>query len=104
MIIFRNLLSQMKQLLRTFSKSLKFSYNSYADKFYCSPDYPFAYYNGDYCCKYNQEKPGGGYTSQIESGVCDGIGFSRESTCCKDNAYQPCINSKGCFNYQGCKY
>ena len=56
--------------------------------------------NGDYCCKYNQEKAGGGYPSEISSGTCDGIGFNRESTCCKDNAYQSC-QTKGCFDYQG---
>ena len=41
----------------------------------------------------------GSSPSEKASGTCDGIGFSRESTCCKDHAYQKCPFGNGCVNY-----
>ena len=67
----------------------------------CPSNFPFAYLNGQYCCKSNQERPNGGNTAEKESGTCDGLGFSKESTCCLDNAYQKCPAPGGCDNYQG---
>ena len=32
----------------------------------------------------------GGTLNEVASGTCDGIGFSIESTCCKDHNYQQC--------------
>ena len=62
-------------------------------------DYPFAYMNGLQCCRSNQELPGGGLHSEIQSGTCDGINFNRESTCCKDYDNKPCPHIQGCFDY-----
>ena len=41
----------------------------------------------------------GGSSSEKASGKCDGIGFSRESTCCKDHGYQKCPYTNGCFDF-----
>ena len=60
----------------------------------CTKDYPFAYLNGKYCCKTNQELVNGGNSKEVASGTCDGIGFSIESTCCKDNKYLKCPHTK----------
>ena len=72
----------------------------------CTKDYPFAYLNGKYCCKYNQEKVNGGMnlnlskieqyriSIEVDSGTCDGIGFSIESTCCKDDKYLKCPHTQ----------
>ena len=59
----------------------------------CPKDYPFAYLSGNYCCKTNQEKENG-YPGLIPPNTCDGIGFSIESTCCKDNKYLKCPSTK----------
>jgi len=67
----------------------------------CSQDYPFAYLSGEFCCKTNQELQRGSHrtASEINSGKCDGSGFSRESTCCKDHDFQECPYQDGCYNY-----
>ena len=56
----------------------------------CTKDYPFAYRNGKYCCETNLELVKGGNSMEVASGTCDGIGFSIESTCCKDHKYLKC--------------
>ena len=56
----------------------------------CPLEHPYAYLNGSYCCATNAENPNGGYESEIASGVCDGQGFSIESTCCKDGQFIKC--------------
>ena len=45
----------------------------------------------------------GGSSSEKASGTCDGIGFSRESTCCKDHGYQKCPYPNGCFDFNKCQ-
>jgi hypothetical protein len=65
----------------------------------CTVEYPFAYLNGDYCCKTNQELQFGGTVWEFASGSCDGKGFSRESTCCKGNCYQKCPQLAGCYDF-----
>ena len=67
---------------------------------YCPIDFPFAYLNGNYCCSTNEEQPGGGLQSEIESGSCDGIGFGRDSRCCKDQV-KACPHLEGCYNNPG---
>ena len=69
----------------------------------CTMNYPFAYLNGDYCCKTNQELSYGGNTSEVASGTCDGTGFSKESTCCKGHDYLKCPNPEGCEDFNGGK-
>ena len=44
--------------------------------------YPYAFKNGDKCCKTNEENPRGGSPSEIASGTCDGSDFNIKSTCC----------------------
>ena len=72
----------------------------------CSSDYPFAYSNGAYCCRSNGERTDqygypDGSPSEIESGTCDGIGFTRESHCCENNDWQECPYSlTGCDDFQ----
>ena len=65
----------------------------------CASEYPFAYLNGDYCCKTNQELWYGGNTLEVASGSCDGKGFSIESTCCNDHDYQKCPHPAGCYDF-----
>ena len=60
----------------------------------CTKDHPFAYLNGQYCCKTDQEKVNGGTSNEVASGTCDGIGFSIESTCCKDDKYLKCPHTQ----------
>ena len=69
----------------------------------CTVDYPFAYLNGDYCCKTNQELWYGGNPEEVASGTCDGTGFSKESTCCKGHDYLKCPNLEGCEDFNGGK-
>ena len=69
----------------------------------CTKDHPFAYLNGQYCCETNQEKVNGGSSNEVASGTCDGIGFSIESTCCKDDKYLKCPHTK-CKDYGGKDY
>ena len=70
----------------------------------CASEYPFAYLNGYYCCKTNQELQYGGSIAELMSGTCDGKGFSRESTCCKDHDYEECPHLKGCYDFSEGKY
>ena len=70
----------------------------------CASEYPFAYLNGDYCCKTNLELPYGGSIAEHISGTCDGKGFSRESTCCKDHDYEECPHLEGCYDFSEGKY
>ena len=65
----------------------------------CAAEYPFAYLNGDYCCKTNQELWYGGNPAEIASGTCDGTGFSKESTCCNGHDYQKCPHPTGCYDF-----
>ena len=69
----------------------------------CTKDYPFAYNNGQHCCETNQELVNGGNSDEVASGTCDGIGFSIESTCCKDHKYLKCPHTK-CKDYGGKDY
>ena len=69
----------------------------------CDSEYPFAYSNGDYCCKTNQELWYGGNASEVASGTCDGTGFSKESTCCNGHDYLKCPNPEGCKDFNGGK-
>ena len=69
----------------------------------CTKDHPFAYNNGQHCCETNQELVNGGNSDEVASGTCDGIGFSIESTCCKDHKYLKCPHTK-CKDYGGKDY
>ena len=70
----------------------------------CPKDYPFAYKYGKQCCKTNQELTNSGIQQWIDSGSCDGIGFSRKSMCCKDYNRVPCPQIKDCFNHDDIPY
>ena len=70
----------------------------------CASEYPFAYLNGNYCCKTNLELPYGGSIAEHISGTCDGKGFSRESTCCKDHDYEECPHLEGCYDFSEGNY
>ena len=61
-------------------------------------DHPYAFKNGDYCCKTNEEDPRGGSQSEQISGTCDGVGWDITSTCCSDNEIKcPAVT---CIDYQ----
>ena len=60
----------------------------------CPQDHPFAYYNGEYCCQYEEEKV---YAPQGEQ--CNGKDFNRTSLCCKDDAYVNCPGGEDCYSY-----
>ena len=64
----------------------------------CPLSHPFAYLNGDYCCKTAEERPTSwGWTPQdeIDDGTCDGVDFNLQSVCCK-TGYTPCPQGSGC--------
>ena len=66
----------------------------------CPLDYPFAYWNGHYCCKTNEERPvelGITPQNEIDDGTCDGVDFNRQSRCCKSER-APCPHGSGCFD------
>ena len=67
----------------------------------CPSDFPFAYQNGSYCCKYNKEHADGGNADEKKSGTCDGIQFSKNSTCCHEHDFKKCPASEKCDDYQG---
>ena len=70
----------------------------------CPVNFAFAYLDGKYCCKTNQEHVNGGSTSEKASGTCDGKGFSRKSTCCKGNQYEKCSHPEGCYDSRCAKH
>merc|ERR1711874_593121 len=51
-------------------------------------------------CKTNQEHAQGGNSTEIESGTCDGKGFTKESTCCHKHDYKKCPVPEKCDNHQ----
>ena len=59
----------------------------------CAQSYPYVYYKGSYCCKYNIE---GTYAPQ--GATCDGGPLGFDSSCCKNNKYIKC-ESAPCSNY-----
>ena len=66
----------------------------------CPLDYPFAYWNGGYCCQTNKERPvelGITPQNEIEDGTCDGVDFNRQSYCC-NSEHAPCPHESGCFD------
>ena len=70
----------------------------------CPLDHPFAYSNGDHCCKTKEERPielGITPQNEIDDGTCDGVDFNRQSKCCKDGANTPCPDGSGCFDNYG---
>merc|ERR1712157_164636 len=66
----------------------------------CPSDFPFAYQNGSYCCKYDKEHADGGNAEEKQSGTCDGIEFSKNSTCCHEHDFKKCPASEKCDDYQ----
>ena len=77
----------------------------------CPLDYPFAYLNGNHCCKTKQERPldSGTPQNEIDDGSCDGFNFNQFSRCCKGDANTPCAyatrchdnsNAAGKYNFQ----
>merc|ERR1719266_3161114 len=60
----------------------------------CPSDYPFAYFNGNYCCKHGKEKI---YAPQ--GSKCDGSSISITSMCCKDDEAMECPFNI-CSNYR----
>ena len=60
----------------------------------CPPSHKWAFLNGRYCCKYNEEK-----VNVTEGSRCDGGEMSLTSSCCKDDAYTKCTRANGgCVN------
>merc|ERR1712038_1271670 len=66
----------------------------------CPSDFPFAYQDGSYCCKYDKEHADGGNAEEKQSGTCDGIEFSKNSTCCHEHDFKKCPASEKCDDYQ----
>lgn len=56
----------------------------------CPIQFPYAYYNGFYCCMYNKEKAGYDHRGAYDDGLCDGSTITVDSECCLDNAFIPC--------------
>ena len=67
----------------------------------CPIDHPYAYLDGAYCCASKEELTNGGNQSEIESGTCDGFGFSSQSTCCKDHDFVKCPGDSCIDNNKG---
>jgi len=64
----------------------------------CYESHPYAYFDGKYCCKTNQEYENGGSQSEKDSGTCDGKYFNRQSTCCNKHEFVKCPHKHGCIN------
>ena len=62
----------------------------------CPSTHPWAYYNGDYCCKNDKEKVKSSYGD-----TCDGSKISLTSLCCLNDEYVECEHPDGCINYKG---
>ncbi|XP_063692556.1 papilin-like [Bolinopsis microptera] len=60
----------------------------------CPASHPYAYSDGQYCCKSNKEKYYGPQGSK-----CDGSVIQRDSKCCEGDQYRTCPNGN-CENYQ----
>ena len=67
----------------------------------CPRSNPYAYLNGEYCCKTDEENPDGGLQDEIDSGTCDGVNFNEQSTCCKDAEFVKCPEANGCSALTG---
>ena len=58
----------------------------------CPSSHPFAYLNGDYCCKTNKEK-----VHRPSGSKCDGSSISIDSICCAGDDHVRCpIGAKKC--------
>ena len=65
---------------------------------FCPPNFPFAYKDGKYCCRTDEELENGGSPSEVTSGTCDGVGFNRNSSCCKDHQNILCPLPNSCYD------
>ena len=75
----------------------KYFYFHFSASLGCPLSHPFAYLNGDYCCKKNKEK-----VYPPEGAKCDGSSISIDSTCCVGDDYVRCpIGAKKCGVKQG---
>ena len=63
----------------------------------CPFDHPYAYQNGQYCCKTAREKNQA--SGRVQS--CDGGPISLSSTCCMNDQYTSCPYGNSCKNYDG---
>jgi len=60
----------------------------------CPQNYPYVYYNGNYCCTYDTEN-----VDTPDGELCDGGPIGVDSLCCKNQSFQMCANSP-CSNYE----
>ena len=63
----------------------------------CPSSHPFAYLNGNYCCKTNKEKN----EPHSDGELCNGSEISIESTCCEGDQHTDCPNppcQNGAYN------
>ena len=69
----------------------------------CPKDFPYAFMEGDYCCKTQKENIFMEY-DEIDNNttngksLCDGGLIHWSSICCQDNNYKKCPNNKKCKN------
>ena len=52
---------------------------------------PYAYFDGSFCCKTNEE--------ETLDPSCDGLDFTRSSSCCQNDDSMPCPQKYGCEDY-----
>ena len=58
----------------------------------CDLWYPYAYFNGDFCCKFPNEKAN--YDNRVPNtdANCDGSSLALTSECCVGDQYQKCAS------------
>ena len=59
----------------------------------CPTSHKWAYFDGDYCCRYDTEN-----VYAPEGTKCDGGKISLTSSCCKNNEFTTCPYKEGCVN------
>ena len=69
----------------------------------CPKDFPYAFMEGDYCCKTQKENIFIDYDEldhnmTAEKSLCDGALIHWSSICCQDNNYKKCPNNYKCKN------
>lgn len=65
----------------------------------CPIRYPYAYFNGRYCCQFKKEKIVFEHRDNPDN-RCDGSGLSSKSECCLDNKFVRCPFSTCTDNHE----
>lgn len=62
----------------------------------CPARFPYAFFAGKYCCRFNQEKVNYQYRPGYTDALCDGGVLKIDSECCLEDQYVQCPNAGTC--------